>query len=104
MSDTQTPEQTKKTRNLKPREFVLCRMEVKDGKRIWYEIDAPEIPEKDKNNRNAYKKAVRTALEGGKDVEKWNGRKFDVIATVEPFMFQAQVEEVTTRTVKIAEA
>ena len=102
---TPTNQKMKKTRNRAPREFVLCRLEFSDGKRRWTEVDPPEgFDPEDKNNRAAYRKAVRAALEAGKNVETWNGRQFDVIATVDPFMFSAQVEEIVTRTVKINES
>jgi hypothetical protein len=104
MSDS-TATATKKKINRTPLNYLLVAIQ-KDaqGNVIGLTpVPQPELSD-GKNSRADYKRAVRKALEDGKNADDYNGKQLTVIGFPEPFCLTAAVEVVEVRKVTVSES
>lgn len=104
MSDS-TATATKKKINRTPLNYLLCAVQKDADGNVSALIPVPQptLPE-GKNSRADYKRAVRKALEDGKNADDYNGKQLAVVAFPEPFCLTAAVEVVEVRKVTVSES
>jgi hypothetical protein len=105
LTATATTDAPKTKRSRTPMTYQLVAIQKNaDGEIIsWNAVPQPEIS-KANPTRADYKRAVRKALEDGKNAADYNGKQLTVIGFPEPFCFKAEVETVEIRKVNITES
>jgi hypothetical protein len=105
MADTATATPTKKKINRTPLAYELIEVRVNEnGLKTYHPVPQPDLGDKKSPTRNDYKRAVRKSLEKGENAEHYNGKQLTVISYPEPFCFNATIETVEVRKVKINES
>ena len=105
MTDTATATADKKTINRTPLTYRLVDLRTNDnGLETYHAVPQPDLGDKKTKTRNDYKRAVRKALEAGENAEHYNNKDLIVVGYAPAFRFNATVETVEVRKVKITEA
>lgn len=103
---TQTTESKgKKARKPRtPNTFKVCYYEKTETGERFTVINLPDSFKPTSNNYEAFKRAVRNALNAGELVKELNGRQIKIIIDNNPaFVFECEVEEKVIRKVAVKE-